>query len=238
MSMSVRPFYRMYRWIWAGIDVLYPPRCGGCGMKGDRWCISCQRSTGLILPPICQRCGQTLKSGSECVSCKKSMPHYEALRSWAVFDGPLRNALHRLKYRRDIALGECLTIPLIQLLINLSWPVELITPVPLGIARLAERGYNQSALLARPLALACGLCYDPSSLRRSRETLSQVGLTVLQRKANVARAFTANPAIVAGRNILVVDDVATSGATLDACTEALLEGGANRVYCLTLARAM
>jgi ComF family protein len=238
MSEPVRPVYRVYRWIWAGIDWLYPPQCGGCGMKGDRWCVSCQSSTQLISPPICRRCGQALKSGYECTSCRKTPPHFEALRSWAVFEGPLRNAIHRLKYRRDIALGECLAVPLINLYNNMCWPVELITPVPLGIARLAERGYNQSALIARPLAMSCGLYYGPTALHRSKETLSQVGLSALQRKENVAHAFSAEPDIVAGRNILVIDDVATSGATLDACAVALLEGGANRIYCLTLARAM
>lgn len=238
MSEPVPAVYRVYRWIWSGVDWLYPPSCGGCGVKGDRWCNNCQRSTRLISPPICRRCGQVIKSSVECLACKKNPPHYLALRSWAAFDGSIRNALHRLKYQRDVALGDRLANPLIKLLIELNWPVELITPVPLGIARLEERGYNQSALIARPLALACKLGYEPNALFRTKETRSQVGLTAIQRKENVLHAFAANPQIVSGRTILVVDDVATSGATLEACSEALLNGGAKGVYCLTLARAV
>jgi competence protein ComFC len=238
MSLPVRPVYRVYRWIWQSIDWLYPPRCGGCGERGERWCENCQRSTHIISPPVCCRCGRPVKSGIECVSCKKAPHRYDALRSYAEFDGSLRNALHRLKYRRDLALGECLSIHLVRLFDDLNWTVEIITPVPLGIARLAERGYNQSALIARPLALACGIDYVPDALQRSKETQSQVGLNALQRKENVAHAFIANPALVSKRNILVIDDVATSGATLDACSAALLESGANRVYCMTLARAL
>lgn len=237
MSEPIPAVYRMYRWIWSGVDWLYPPACGGCGTKGDRWCNNCQCSTLLISPPICRRCGQVIKSGVECLSCKKNPPHYVALRSWAAFDGSLRNALHRLKYRRDVALGDSLANPLIHLFIELNWSVELVTPVPLGIARQAERGYNQSALIAWPLALACKIDYRPNALHRTKETQSQVGLTAAQRKENVAHAFAADPHIVYGRTVLVVDDVATSGATLDACSEALLDSGAKCVYCLTLARA-
>jgi ComF family protein len=121
---------------------------------------------------------------------------------------------------------------------NLQWNVDVIAPVPLGLARLAQRGYNQSALVAKPLALALGVRYYPLALRRSRETHSQVGLSAVQRKENVKGAFEAKFNLVTGRSILVVDDVTTSGATLDACAAALFEAGARQVYGLTLARAV
>jgi ComF family protein len=149
----------------------------------------------------------------------------------------VRNAIHRLKYRRDIALGEVLARPMIECFQSVGWQVDLVTPVPLGVARYAERGYNQAALLARPLALSCGLRYASQALIKIKDTRSQVGLGIEQRRENVAGAFMAQNRFVEGRSVLVVDDVTTSGATLEACAVALMSAGAKMVYCLTLARA-
>jgi ComF family protein len=182
-------------------------------------------------------CGQPQLNDRLCRKCRQSPPHYTALRSWAVFDGPVRNALHRLKYKRDIALGEVLSHHLLEVYYPLGWQVDLVVPVPLGVARQAERGYNQSALLAKPLALGCGLPYHPQAIRKTRDTPSQVGLSVDQRWNNVAGSFETLPTYVQGKRVLVVDDVATSGATLNACAQALAAGGALQVYALTLARA-
>jgi ComF family protein len=165
-------------------------------------------------------------------------PHYLALRSWAAFGGKVRNALHRLKYRRDVSLGEALSRPLSDYLQQLEWPIDLVLPVPLGTQRLAERGYNQAELLARPLALASGVRFRTNALWRSRETRSQVGLSANLRRENVAQAFRARPECVEGRKVLIVDDVTTSGATLDSCATALLDAGAQAVYGLTMARAV
>jgi len=238
MTTPVRPAYQFYRWIWSGIDWLFPPYCGGCGRKGQRWCSDCQQKTPLIMPPICTYCGISIAGGNQCETCKKNLPRYTALRSWAAFDGPLRNALHRLKYQRDISLGDCLANELIKYFLSLNWNVEMVVPVPLGVARLENRGYNQAALLARPLAIATLLRYEPDALIRSKETLTQVGLSASRRKVNVRGAFEAKQHLVDGKSVLIVDDVATSGATLDACAEAMLFSGAQSVYCLTLARTL
>jgi len=173
-----------------------------------------------------------------CKSCREAPPSFTALRSWASFEGPVRAAIHSLKYRRDVALGETLARHLIDALFKSNWCIDLVVPVPLGVARQAQRGYNQAALLAKPVALALGLRYRPQALAKRRETRSQVGLTLVERFVNVTGAFQANPSIVSGKNVLVIDDVATSGATLDSCSLALLEGGAERVFALTLARAI
>jgi competence protein ComFC len=229
--------YPAYRWLWSSLDWLFPPQCGGCGQNGSRWCPVCQSAARRIMPPVCPICGQHQISQRLCQRCRQAPPHYTALRSWAVFDGSVRNALHRLKYKRDIALGEALSRHLLDVYNHLGWQVDLVVPVPLGVARQAERGYNQSALLAKPLALACGLPYYPRALRKTRETPSQVGLNLEQRWSNVAGSFEALPGDVQGRSVLVVDDVSTSGATLNACAQALADAGAVRVYGLTLARA-
>jgi ComF family protein len=146
--------------------------------------------------------------------------------------------LHRLKYQNDIGLGQALADPLTQYLQQLSWHVDLVVPVPLGKDRKNDRGYNQVALLALPLALNCDLDYLPDALIRDRETMSQVGLSVHERMANVSGAFAAVPSKVTGKRVLIVDDVCTTGATIRSCAVALKQAGATAVYGLSLARAV
>ena len=228
--------YRIYRWLWSGLDWFYPPICGGCNRQGMRWCEQCNSSTDLLTSPNCPICGNGQKNMDLCADCRSTPPHFEALRSWAVYGGSLREAILRLKYKRDMALGETLSRPMISRLQSLQWSVDMIIPVPLGVARYVERGYNQAALLARPLAQATQISYIPKALMRVHETRSQVDLTAIERKINMRGAFQARGEWVRGRTVLVVDDVATSGATIDACGAALLEAGAAHVYGLTLAR--
>lgn len=151
--------------------------------------------------------------------------------------GPLRLAIHSLKYQRNVGLAEALSIHLIDLLDRLGWTVDLVVPVPLAAQRRMERGYNQANLLAFPLALARRLPYSNRALHRIRETRTQVGLTSEERQSNVKDAFIAESKIVKRKFVLVIDDVATTGATQEACARALLSAGASTVYGLTLARA-
>lgn len=149
----------------------------------------------------------------------------------------MHQAIHRMKYQHDVGLGEVLARPLTALLRKLDWEFDVVLPVPLGVARLRERGYNQAALLARPIALELGVRYLPRALDRVKETRSQVGLNYSQRRKNVQDAFRAQSGKVTGKGVLVIDDVTTSGSTLEACAAALRSAGAGRVYGLTLARA-
>ena len=160
------------------------------------------------------------------------------MRSWAVFDSPIQDGLHTLKYRRNIGLGESLAIQMADFVSSLDWPVEVMIPVPLGKNRLKERGYNQVGLVARPLAFRLRLRYEPTALRKIRETRSQVGLTVFQRHKNVQNAYQADPKVITGKSILMMDDVATTGSTISACSEALRSAGAQDVYVITIARAL
>jgi len=173
-----------------------------------------------------------------CVDCQRVRPRYHILRSWSVFDNPIRNALHKLKYRHDMALGDALAAQLLGFAIGLKWPVEMIIPVPLGKKRFQERGYNQVSLIARPLALAAGMAFASNGLTRVRETRSQVGLTKKERRANVNGAFQAQGTRVNGRIVLLMDDVATTGSTLSSCAEALYAAGARDVFALTVSRAL
>ena len=146
-------------------------------------------------------------------------------------------AIHQLKYRQDRGLGEVLAQPLIDLIGKYHWKIDLIIPVPLDSARRKERGYNQAALLARPISWHTGIPYSGKSLKRERITRQQVGLSLSERAENMAGAFKAYGSQVAGNNVLVVDDVITTGSTLNACSHALIMGGADQVFGLTLARS-
>lgn len=229
--------YLLYQLNWIALDWLFPPSCGGCNLPGVRWCSACREKVKWIKPPFCDKCGQKIPAGVICEQCLKRLPECEQIRSCAEFGGPLRNALHRLKYRKDIGLGDALAQSMLDLMLIQNWSVDLIAPVPLGKKRKKERGYNQAAFLAKPLAFKLDIPYSPKSLTRVRETHSQVDLNRKQRQKNVAGAFISNESMVSGKNILIVDDVTTSGSTLNACATALLQAGSNKVYGMTLARS-
>jgi ComF family protein len=160
------------------------------------------------------------------------------MRSWAVFDSPIQHGLHSMKYRRNVAFGEAIAMQMADFVRSLHWSVDVLIPVPLGKKRLKERGYNQVALVARPLAYQLGWKYEPAALWKTRETRSQVGLSVSQRSENVQDAYQADPAVVKQKLVVIMDDVATTGSTISACTMALLAAGAQEVYVLTIARAL
>jgi ComF family protein len=205
---------------------------------GTRWCHECQNKVQLINDPICSACGLPQESFGLCDRCNRSRPAYKLLRSWAVFENPVQGALHQLKYRRNVGLGEALATHMATFIAQLDWVVDVIVPIPLGKSRLKERGYNQVAMVAKPLSLKLGLEYRPGGLVRARETRSQVGLSAKERKQNVENAFRAVRDQVENRVILLVDDVSTTGATLSSAAEALYAARAKDVYAVTIARAL
>lgn len=159
------------------------------------------------------------------------------MRSWAVFNGPLREALHTLKYKRNLGLGISLAEQIEGSLEAFPIPLDMLIPIPLSPGRQAERGYNQVTLVAAPLALKRNLPLRAAALRRIRETRSQVGLNAQQRRENVQHIFQANSRLVAGKRILLMDDVITTGATIADAARALREAGASAVYAFSIARA-
>jgi len=160
------------------------------------------------------------------------------MRSWAIFDSPVQNALHTLKYRGNAGIGDALAMHMAGYVRSLNWDVDLLIPVPLGRKRLKERGYNQVGLVARPLAYEIGWHYSQNALSKSRDTRSQVGLSISQRKENVFGAYRANPELVMQKSIMLMDDVATTGSTIQSCTQALKTAGARDVFAFTIARAL
>ncbi len=154
-----------------------------------------------------------------------------------MFEGPLREAIHHLKYSGRTSLAEPLGAYLEARWRSASLPADLIVPVPLHVARQRERGYNQSALLAIPLSRESKLPVVEPALKRIKVTSPQVTLNAAERKANVCEAFEACDDLVRGRRVLLVDDVCTTGATLESSSVALRRAGAASVWALTLARA-
>jgi competence protein ComFC len=230
--------YRGYRLFWQVLDWLYPPNCGGCGQPGTRPCQDCCLSTVLVEPPLCPICGNPNITDKPCSRCQISRPLFTSMRSHAIYQGALREAIHQLKYGQDMGMGEVLAAMMISSLKKLNWSLDIITSVPLGLVRFEERGYNQATLLARPIALSQRIPFSQRIITRIRETQTQVGLTLQERQENMDGAFRADRKLADGKNILVVDDVATSGATLNACAKALREAGAANIYGFSLARAV
>jgi len=230
--------YPFYRLTWTALDWVFPTMCGGCGEAGSRWCKECQQRVPLLTGKVCEACGLPSEESPLCRTCKLDRPSYHSLRSWAVFDDPVQQALHRLKYRRDVGLGDALAAQMKRFLAGLYWPIDLVVPIPLGQSRRRERGYNQVSLIALPLAMSLNLAYVPKALYRWRETRSQVGLSREQRRKNIQGAFRADERKVRGRTVLLMDDVATTGSTLSSGAEALFSAGARQVYALTVARAL
>jgi ComF family protein len=149
-------------------------------------------------------------------------------------DGPIRDALHALKYRRDLGLAQAMAEGLLRLWGGLGWRVDVLVPVPLSAQRLRERGYNQAALVRHAFGERIGLPVRERLLLRSRETASQVGLSLTERHSNGAGAFRAQE--VSRQRILLLDDVCTTGATLEAGARALHEAGARAVFAVMVAR--
>lgn len=217
--------------------MLYPPTCVGCGMRGYRFCPRCTAQVKTLGNNVCQICGEPGIYDDFCKRCSDHTPAFHAIRSWGIYEEPLNRAIQALKYKRNLPLGYIFASNLVPIYKDQGWSLNLVVPVPLSKRRKRERGFNQSEYIAQPLARQLGITYRPNALVRLRDTKSQVGLSLTERRTNVQNAFKADSRLVTGNSILVVDDVATSGATLDACAEALLDAGAAVVYGLTVARA-
>jgi len=216
------------------LDLIFPRRCLGCGSLGSYFCPACQRAVQPLPEPFCPRCNTPVDPLLPLCRCRGSAIPVVAA---GVFAGPLREAVHRLKYSGQTAGAPALA-ELLRPRLSLTAGNQLLVPIALHPARLRERGYNQSALLARALTATKPEQLAEAALRRVRRTDAQASLSASERARNVDGAFRADPHICAGRAIVLIDDVCTTGATLRAAAEALRDAGATEVSAAVIAAAV
>jgi ComF family protein len=218
------------------LDLLFPQWCIGCGREGDYICRACRQGLPVIAPPICPRCGRPQSKGVVCRDCTDEPAEIDGIRSPFVFDGVIRQVIHELKYQNLRALVPSLAGLLHDYLVENPIPGNVLVPVPLHRKRWRERGYNQSALLARELGRLSGLCVVEDCLVRHSYALPQArSAGVSERQKNVANAFTCLDERLKGKQVILIDDVSTSGATLNACAAVIKSAGAAQVWGLVMA---
>ena len=222
---------------WTAVNWLFPPQCAVCGEPGTIWCAACQEKVHRTQRRVCPRCGVPRVDASICTDCRQEDPQYDWVRSWANYDPAMRTVIHQLKYLNNIALGEPLGEALADCYQNSPIRADVVTVVPISRHRRRKRGYNQALLIARAFCRSTGLPLSTGILRRVRQTESQVGKQPRERKLNVMNAFAGEAELAKGKIVLVIDDVFTTGATMNSCANALKKAGAEKVIGLTAARA-
>lgn len=231
------------------VEILYPGACPACKrrIKGrdsaELVCAGCWNAIQRNLPPFCHSCGRQLQktgfSKSICPQCVKKKLHFDRAFSPCAYEGVVKNLIHEFKYKGKDYLGRPLSRLMIDFIKEYNLPldyVDYIIPVPLHQAKKREREFNQSEVLSGFIGREFNKAVAPDSLIRLRRTKTQAGLGIEERLKNVTGSFSAGgkPAL-RGKNILLVDDVLTSGATSSEASLALKNAGANIVFVLTLA---
>lgn len=230
----LRQFLRLKE---VALDLFFPQWCLGCGQEGAYICRSCQHQLPRMASTLCPACGKYQPSGLLCSSCLSQRPIIDGIRSPFRFEGLMRRAIHELKYRNLRALTRPLAGLLYEYMLQNELPGEVLVPVPLHGKRIRRRGYNQSQLLARELGKLSSLPVVSDCLVRQRPSPPQAeSASAAERRANVAGAFSCRDDRLKGKQVLLIDDVATSGATLAACAATLKAAGAGSVWGLTVAR--
>ncbi|MFL5625424.1 MAG: double zinc ribbon domain-containing protein [Ktedonobacteraceae bacterium] len=223
-----------------GLDLLFPPQCAGCKRHGHVLCPACSAAIQPLAPPYCQRCGIPLAAGDTCRQCSFHIPALSGVRTYSRFAEPLRSCIYSLKYEGNTRLAQPLGLLLARAYLHYALQTDAITAVPLDNKRQEQRGYNHAYLLAKVCAARLHLPLYSTMLVRHRTTVAQVELSASERHQNVAGAFRCTPAFTTGallgRRILIIDDVCTTGATLEACAAPLFAAGAREVWALVLAR--
>jgi ComF family protein len=219
----------------AAADLLFPPQCALCDAGGTLLCDSCADELPRAEGTRCDVCWMPVLAAGRCANCLATPPRFASLRALFIMEEGARRLAHELKYEGLTSLAA----PMAALMADrIREAADTVVPVPLFPSRERARGYNQAAALALPIAALLNAPFDERAARRVRNT-EPLAKTMHreERRTIVADAFAARRDRVEGRRILLIDDVVTTGATLDSCAAALLDAGASDVRCLTWARA-
>jgi ComF family protein len=228
------------------LDLVLPQRCPLCATPLDRGpalCGACWSALPLVVPPVCDVLGtpfpHAMGSGAVSPAALAAPPVYARARSAALHEGPARRLVHALKFADRHEVAGLMARLMARAGRELLDPADAVLPVPLHPRRLFSRRFNQSAMLARDIARLSGRPLLLDVLMRKKPTRRQVGLTRRQRARNVQGAFAVRDAeAIRGKRLVLVDDVLTTGATVEAAARVLLKAGAQEVCVLTFARVV
>ena len=225
------------------LDLIYPRHCPVCLsalMPGKTLiCSECRKKIRLITEPVCLKCGRPVRDGTRqyCASCERGMPLFERNIVWADYGSfYIRRMLFEVKYHENPQLLDypCQDFARRHRSEILAFGAEALIPVPVHEKRLRARGYNQAEEIARRLSDALGIPLDSGCLVRKASTAAQKELGRRERALNLMKAFAAEPSAGRYSSVILVDDIYTTGATLNACTRVLKNAGVEKVYALTL----
>ena len=224
------------------LDLIFEKNCLTCKEKTDKantFCHKCYAGIQFISKPFCIKCAVPLpvtNLGEICHYCQERVPHYD--RSFALFryDDKTKDLIHAIKYEDKTQLVRPLSLMTARIIKRIAQDIDVIMPVPSHKKTLKVRKYNQALLIAREIAKIINKPLDWSSLCKSRHIESQIGLKKVERQKNLDGAFIYSGASLAGKTVLIVDDVMTTGATLDECAKVLKASGAKKVCNLVIAR--
>lgn len=231
------------------IDIVYPKICHACGKivpdlsVDGTVCIECWAKIKKNTPPFCYSCGRRLTNKqalkNTCLNCIENPLHFDRAFSPCLYEGVIKELIHAFKYKKNDYLGITLAGLMIEFVKEYNLPirsVDLIIPIPLHKAKLREREFNQAFILSRYLGAEFNKEVSSENLLRNKNTKTQAELKDIERFSNVEKCFLVPQRdAVKNRNILLIDDVLTTGATASEAALTLKNAGANRVYVLTLA---
>ena len=230
----------------ASLNLLFPPSCPSCmmltGKSAGCLCEDCFTRLQFITPPYCPCCGRKISNGREnhlCVDCLESSWEFDKARSLVLYEEVVAGLIHRLKYSgRLTGLSTFRYLWQQSSVINDLEPFDIILPVPLHVKRLRKRGFNQALLLARELFTEEKDRIRPDILARHRNTPSQTKLSGKERRRNLKDGFVVKHlSEISEKNVLLLDDVFTTGATANECAKVLKRAGCRKVEVLTICRA-
>jgi len=236
------------------LNLIYPLSCENCGeeireSKGFAICNNCMNQIKLISSPFCYLCGKPLSAmvsfeeNAICSDCHNKKNHFYFARSIAYYQGVMRKCIHLLKYKKQVKLVQPLGNMMVDYLRGNNFldihEIDLIVPVPLYKEDCLKRGFNQSGLLAEYIADYFAISFSEHLLIKNKSNVSQVGLSKIKRKNNVSHVYSIDPSCEKNiTSVLLVDDIFTTGATVEACCRELRKAGVKKLFVLTLARGI